>query len=220
MMGRFVNWVRRKQFAWSQASEARFDHRHGVDTSGLMLRPRFVNAQTESDECAVGYYGTIRPHFDRIVRLSGVQPSDYTFVDLGCGKGRTLLLASRFGFKRVVGVELDPAFADQARRNADVWVSSHGGPHIEVIEEDAARYELPAGNLFVYMYNPFRGSVFQSVADRLGTAAGQRGQKIVIAYNVDLHADMLERTGAFIRRRLRPRRFWARPTVSYFYSFR
>src|SRR5947208_15284999 len=32
--------------------------------------------------------------------------SDFTFIDLGSGKGRTLLMASDYPFRRILGVEL------------------------------------------------------------------------------------------------------------------
>src|SRR5215472_1458160 len=44
--------------------------------------------------------------------------SSYTFVDLGCGKGRVLLMARELGFGRIIGVEFAPALAKVARRNA------------------------------------------------------------------------------------------------------
>src|SRR6266496_57342 len=42
---------------------------------------------------------------------------DFTFLDLGSGKGRTLLMASDYPFRRVVGVELLPALHGIAVRN-------------------------------------------------------------------------------------------------------
>ena len=36
---------------------------------------------------------------------------DFVFVDLGSGKGRTLLMASEYPFRRIVGVELLPGVA-------------------------------------------------------------------------------------------------------------
>ena len=48
----------------------------------------------------------------RIIRLrklfSHIRPliaSNSVFVDLGCGKGRALCIASEFGFREVIGVE-------------------------------------------------------------------------------------------------------------------
>ena len=48
-------------------------------------------------------------------------PERYALVDLGCGKGRVLAVASELPFRRVVGVELSPILARAARRNARCW---------------------------------------------------------------------------------------------------
>src|SRR5215470_7346670 len=43
--------------------------------------------------------------------------SDYTFIDIGSGKGRTLLMASDYPFRRILGVELLPELDRTAREN-------------------------------------------------------------------------------------------------------
>src|SRR5713226_561215 len=40
-----------------------------------------------------------------------------TFVDLGCGKGRALILAHEAGFRNLIGVEMSPKLAAAARSN-------------------------------------------------------------------------------------------------------
>ena len=44
---------------------------------------------------------------------------DFVFVDLGSGKGRTLLMASDYPFRRIVGVELLPALHQAAQENLE-----------------------------------------------------------------------------------------------------
>lgn len=41
---------------------------------------------------------------------------DYTFVDIGCGKGRAVLLASEVRFREIVGIELNTKLAVLARK--------------------------------------------------------------------------------------------------------
>jgi hypothetical protein len=77
---------------------------------------------------------------------------------------------------------------------------------------------LPEGNLFVFMYSPFRGPIFESVAKRLARIAREPGRAVFIAYSADWEAQTLEQTGAFTRMRMRRRRIWARSTVSFFYN--
>ncbi|MBZ5489392.1 MAG: class I SAM-dependent methyltransferase [Acidobacteriia bacterium] len=42
---------------------------------------------------------------------------DFTFIDLGSGKGRALLMAAQYGFKRIIGVEFMPELHRVAQEN-------------------------------------------------------------------------------------------------------
>src|SRR5271163_2983061 len=48
---------------------------------------------------------------------------DFVFLDLGSGKGRTLLMASDYPFRRIVGVELLPALHQDAQENLSKYRS-------------------------------------------------------------------------------------------------
>jgi SAM-dependent methyltransferase len=58
---------------------------------------------------------------------------DYTFVDVGCGGGRALLLAWRLGFHKLIGIELLPSFVWLARRNSERYRDPEGSVDIEVV---------------------------------------------------------------------------------------
>jgi hypothetical protein len=42
---------------------------------------------------------------------------NFTFIDIGSGKGRVLLLAAEFPFRKIVGVEFSPELHATAQRN-------------------------------------------------------------------------------------------------------
>ena len=44
-------------------------------------------------------------NFQKALKLLDVDHSLYSFVDIGCGKGRALLIASRWPFHQIIGVE-------------------------------------------------------------------------------------------------------------------
>ena len=46
-----------------------------------------------------------------------VDHSEFTFVDYGLGKGRVLMLATEYPFKRIVGVEFSESLDRTARQN-------------------------------------------------------------------------------------------------------
>ena len=49
---------------------------------------------------------------------------EVSFIDVGAGMGRAVLLAAELPFRRVVGVELNPTLARIARKNLTAWRAS------------------------------------------------------------------------------------------------
>jgi SAM-dependent methyltransferase len=114
-------------------------------------------------------------------------PKNATFVDLGCGKGRALIVAAEFGYERIVGVEYDPGLAARARENA--WSyrkhdEMQSKPHIEIIEADAAFYDPPIGPFVLFMHNPFGEQTVAAVIDRVTASwkSNPRSTSILYAF--------------------------------------
>ena len=81
--------------------------------------------------------------------------ADFTFIDLGSGKGRTLLMASDYPFRRVLGVELLPALNRIAQENLAKYKSkSQKCFSLESICADASTFPLPEEPLVIYLFNP------------------------------------------------------------------
>ncbi len=140
-----------------------FDRRNGTDTDGHVplwkFRIPFSSAKHGVAYATVGE--------DRIIdALAGV-PRDAMFADLGCGKGRALIVAARQGFRQVIGVEFVPELAMIAHRNLLITHTD-----ATVYHSDAGSFRLPDGPLCVYFYNPFGPEVMRLVADRLKEHAG------------------------------------------------
>ena len=194
----------------------RFDRRHGTETTERVSREDLTGILPELREHAGEYAPTDPSLLGRIIRKSGVDPTAFTFVDLGCGKGRALIAAQDHGFRSVVGVEADEALYQTARQNLDRSAKLQG--RASVVHGDARTVDLPDGNLFIFMYSPFRGPIFKHVAERLAALAREPGRAMVVAYSADWEGDVLERTGCFTRVRMRRRQFWAPSTVSLFFN--
>src|SRR5258708_23287608 len=91
--------------------------------------------------------------------------SDYSFIDLGAGKGRVLLIASHFRFRRVVGIELSEKLAQIARANVAVYRSAEQRcRNIDVVAGDAGAIDFPAGPMVIYLYNAFDAVVLGQVS--------------------------------------------------------
>jgi protein-L-isoaspartate O-methyltransferase len=194
-----------------------FDRRHDIETNRDVQRDDLTGMPSRIRRHAGDYSPTNPALFARIVRASRLDPQMFSFVDLGSGKGRVVIAATGYGFRRVVGIEADKALHETAEKNL-TQAGLKGNANVSAVYGDARTAPLPPGNLFVFMYSPFRGPIFEAVAKRLADLARDAGRAIFIAYSADWEAEALERTGAFTRVRLRRRQFWARSTVSLFYN--
>lgn len=127
-----------------------FDAVWKVDTSGI-ISLWHTSIDSRNAKFGASYRPSDPVWIERALACISEDFSTFTFIDLGCGKGRVLLVASHYGFCRVIGVEFARELVEAARRN--LQVSGIGGA--EVICEDAANFRFPGGNLVVYLFNPF-----------------------------------------------------------------
>jgi SAM-dependent methyltransferase len=158
-----------------------FDLEFGVRTSGL-IAGRHLQAGHPHDRHVTAYYAIAPSVFQGIlVRWRQCRPiaciDAYTFVDLGAGMGRALLLAAEYPFRAVVGVELHPTLARIARRNLALWrAAGRTRVPMRVHSRDAADFPLPPGPCLIFLFNPFGAPVLrrllrvwkQNFADRAG----------------------------------------------------
>jgi SAM-dependent methyltransferase len=161
------------------AAEARwYDWRHNVQTRADPLE--------DLRDWSAGYpYLPIRPNAARrVLRSLPIRDySEYTFVDLGSGMGRMLLIASEFLFRKVVGVEMREDLHALAMENVRRFRHRKAARSQIACElVDATRYDFPAGNLVVYLFNPFGVEVVEKVFRRLDESFEQKPREIFIVY--------------------------------------
>jgi hypothetical protein len=92
----------------------------------------------------------------RSMRLASIPAEGFTFVDMGCGKGRVLLSALSLPFSRVIGIELSPALSAIAEKNlASARLIARRCSSAQVICGDASEFSMPHGPNLLFFYNPF-----------------------------------------------------------------
>ena len=175
--------------------EAEFDCAHGVDTAGwvsLHTLDGFVGPH-RYEGCP--YLSVDPERFRERIAALGIDFPRYTFLDLGCGKGRTLLIAAQFPFRRVRGVEFAPALHAVAEKNIAVDCGPRRCGDVRADLADAAEYPVPDGPLVVFMYNPFFGSVMDRVLANLARSHREQPRDIKVFYWNPVHAALFGRHG-------------------------
>lgn len=185
---------------WPNALRQRvYDWHHNVDTWEPITLDK-LHIESENLTHGVRYDPTTRSRFRRIMKAFHLPLDRYTFIDLGCGKGKVLLLASLYPFRRIVGVEFSAELAHAAARNARTFRprSEQKCKEISVVCTDAAHYQLPTGPLLIYRYNPFREQVMKSVLSEIKRALAAGSEEIYLAYLMPKLGQLLKDSGFLV----------------------
>lgn len=115
---------------------------------------------------------------DWLIKLIEMKRDD-VFIDLGCGKGRAVLLAAMGRLKKAIGVDIDEkliAIAEENLRSDSLKLNTP----VEFINADIASYDMDSGTIF-FMYNPCgHSTTAKSVANiRASLFANPRKIRIV-----------------------------------------
>ena len=110
--------------------------------------------------------------------------SRFTFVDLGSGKGRTLLMASEYPFRRIVGVELMAGLHRIAQENLSNYKSdSQKCFALEAICDDATNFPFPDEPLVLYLFNPLPESGLKCLMARLEDSLNAHPRPVYVLYH-------------------------------------
>jgi len=177
-----------------------FDVRHGVDTSGLIPKIALASGH-ENDRFVTAYLGTapslfrdVMEHWIESLKDTPYTCSDFALMDIGCGKGRVVMMASELPFRQVVGVELSPLLAAIGRKNLEIWGTRvHACKDASLLNADAVACPFPDCPLLIYMFNPFKAPVVQLLLERLEALVLERFRIVDIVYARAEHADLFDR---------------------------
>ncbi len=164
-----------------------FDEAHGVETSGLIPADALKTGHPHDDE-VTAYYGVapsiLRSLIDRwLASAPSHSIEKVTFIDIGAGKGRGLLIASEYPFREVIGIELNPDLAGLAQKNIAHWTKTQDylAP-LTLIEQDATEFYFPAGPSLLFLFHPFESAVMYKLIRRIETQFAQRPGTVDLIY--------------------------------------
>ena len=181
-----------------------FDLEFGTRTSGL-IAGRHLKSGHRNDRNSTAYFAVAPSVMQGLVvrwrRSRPIAPIDeFTFVDLGAGMGRAMLLASQYPFRSVVGVELNPTLARIARKNAAQWrMAGRALAPMRVVCRDAVEFAFPKGPCVAFLFNPFNAQVMRRLLDTLAKSFAARPGQLDILYANNEQEKVMERQPGFAR---------------------
>ncbi len=172
--------------------DAEYDWEHRVDTTSAAVgwRDRLLGLFHSP------YQPTESTLFHEMIEALHAQPvfdcRDFLFIDLGSGKGRTLLMASDYPFRRIVGVELLPALHEAAFDNLSKYKNEGQKCFaLESICADATEFPLPAEPTVLFLFNPFSEPGLRRVIANLEKSLRAHPRKVYVLYHNPLLEQVL-----------------------------
>jgi hypothetical protein len=170
-----------------------YDWRFRVKTCGDE-DPRELKVLGENVSHAVAYIPTTFRTGRRMLRdLPIPDVSGHTFIDMGSGKGRMLLLAAELPFRRIIGVEFASDLDAVARRNVKTYRNPRQACfQIEPVNMDATQFEFPPEPSLIYFFYPFDQFVMEPVIRNLNRSLEEHPRDLIVLYRNPVLSEVVE----------------------------
>jgi hypothetical protein len=136
------------------------------------------------------YAPTPGPELARVLHALHVGQDD-SIIDIGCGKGGTLITMASFPFKKIAGLEMSMDLAKTAEAN----LARAGINRVQINSGDARSFsDLDEFN-YIYLYNPFGGDIFEQFVSNLKRSLARQPRPMTIVYRNPKCHEMLIKGG-------------------------
>jgi len=190
--GRYWSW---------HFTERRFDKRMGIETAAMVPVDE-LDVDESRKEGAIRYEPTPFLEFGYVTSRLPIDHARYSFVDLGSGKGRVLMMALKFPFREVLGVEFSPQLHETAEANLAAYCDRFDERRAcRSVCADATTVKLPEEPLVLYMFNPFKTDVFKRVLENIRRSYERNPRHLMIVYKHPADSHLLDGSGFLTRTR-------------------
>ena len=163
-----------------------FDREFGVDTGGEFEGwTHLSDLDIPSPNWIDGndYLGIEPERFKLVLASFDVAFEDFTFIDFGSGKGRALLLASDYPFRRILGLEFSPELHQTAESNIRLYKSAaQKCRDIQSVNVDFVGYALPPEASVLFFFHPCRKGPLSEVVASIGRSLLLHPRQLYVAY--------------------------------------
>jgi len=125
---------------------------------------------------------------------------EFTFIDVGSGKGRVLLMAADYLFRRIVGIELLPELHRVAKENIEKYKSdSQQCFAIDCLPADASEFTFAPEPTVLYLFNPLPESGLARMVGNLERSLREHPRAVYVLYHNPQLEHVLSRSAVFER---------------------
>lgn len=156
-------------------NRSRFDEEWGTETEKLVW---LTNPSSKNFVHGVRYEACSPNACRWAIETAKLDYAQFHFIDVGSGKGRPLLIASRYPFAHLTGIEYSAQLCREAQGN--LQAAAIPLERFTIHCADAADFDFVEHDSLVYFHNPFDSEVLRPVMDKLHRLA--QTHRLFIAY--------------------------------------
>lgn len=160
-----------------------FDIDHNVNTASGLARIAYHNIQNlqQGNAYQASWTSSVHRSFHEVHRFLGKKFTEYSFVDVGCGKGKANIIwqqeLNKLGInQRNIGVDYYQPLITIAQNNFKILFGNPG--EFKVGDASTHDFRFYGEKLIIYMFNPFSTMIMLQFLRNLKT------WPIVLVYNV------------------------------------
>ena len=165
----------------SKIADSSYDRRNSTDTASRIENEQLEMSDPEAQNHATCYRTASERFIGYLISHLGINYQEYDFVDVGCGKGRVLLVASSFPFRSICGIELSQPAFEIAKKNIRTYrCADQKCFNIHIRNVDARYYEPSIANTVYYFFEPFDIVILTAVLAKLSSKLRGQGKAIYV----------------------------------------
>jgi SAM-dependent methyltransferase len=148
-----------------------------VQTHGVVVTPQELGLSRAD---YLGFQTVGYSTIATALRAVPLAPDRISLLEVGCGMGRPMIVASRLGCRFVRGIDIAPVLTEIARRNV---AQLRTRPEVlEIITGDATTYRIPNDVNVVLMVNPLAGDALAAVVSNIRASYTLKPRPMFLVY--------------------------------------
>lgn len=188
-----TNWGIRLGF-FTFYYELKGEKKYRINTTSFNNLSRFNikgNQLAHATEYMPVSYFTIEELFSHLPENAGAG----VFLDIGCGKGRAMCIASHYGFSNVSGIDFAKEMIDAAEKNLSQTKEKFPGLRYELSWADVSSLEIAKEVSTVFLFNPFDEVLMKNVVQKVTRSLKEYPRPFYILYASPRHEDLFFAAG-------------------------
>jgi SAM-dependent methyltransferase len=141
------------------------------------------------------YQGTNYFIIEKAFEFLNNENANPNIVDFGCGKGRVLIVAAFYGFKKITGIDFAESLCREAELNIEKIKRLFPKTDFEIVCDDAVNYSIENDSNVFFFFNPFDEVVMLQIVKNILSSFKKTERKIYIVYVNPLHKEIFLSAG-------------------------